>query len=128
MAITSNGAVPYVGCKALVRMLMDSDAPHALYVAYGTGSTAVTRSDYRMENEAKRELADSITRTTWKLQLINTFAAVTEDIDVWEIGVFTAMYGGEMIYHAVMAGAISLVAETEDQFKPTIQLSVLQGS
>ena len=128
MAVTTTGVVTYSGRKALVRMFMDSTAPHALYVAYGTGTTAVSKYDYRMESESKRELGDSITRSGFLLRIISTFPAVTEDISVTEFGVFTAIYGGELIYHAVMASAIELAEATDDQFKIDFQMTIQQGT
>ena len=128
MAVTTTGVVPYVGSRALVRMFADSTAPHALYVAYGSGITAVTKYDYRMEAESKRELGDTITRVDFLLRIISTFAAVTEDISVTEFGIFTAIYGGEMVYHAVMANTVILVAATEDKFKVDVQLTIQQGT
>jgi len=128
MAITSDGVIPYVGFKALVKMFTDDDAPHALYTAYGTGTTAVTSYDYRMENESKRELADAITRSSYYLIISTTFAVVTETITPSEVGVFTAAYGGEMVFHAVITALsrVELTADT-DQFKAYVQIEVSRG-
>jgi len=128
MAITTDGKIPYVGFKALVRMFTDDDAPHALYTAYGTGTTAVTYYDYRMENESKRELADAITRSSYYLILSTTFVIVTETITPSEVGVFTAAYGGKMVFHAVISAGnrVELTADV-DQFKAYVQIEVNQG-
>jgi len=45
MADITAGLITNAGKKALNAMLYDSAAPSALYLAYGTGTTAATAAD-----------------------------------------------------------------------------------
>jgi len=87
MADITAGLITNAGKKSLNAMLYDSDAPSALYLAYGTGTTAAVAADTALETEVDRAEADTAHKSGSDFVIEHEFTAKSACV-ISEIGVF----------------------------------------
>ena len=126
MAI-STGILTTAGITALGKMLYSSTADHALYIAYGTGLTAATASDTEMEEEVSRVAADTVEKSSSSFRIHHNFTLL-ESNTLSEVGVFTALEGGTMLYHGIAGSSCRHAALADDILDTELLLTPEQGS
>jgi len=89
MADITAGLITNSGKKALNAMLYDSTATSAIYLAYGTGTTAVAAGDTALVTEVERAEADTAKKVGSDFVVEHEFTA-TGACTISEIGVFDA--------------------------------------
>ena len=89
MADITAGLITNVGKKYFNAMLYDSDATSALYLAYGTGTTAAAATDTTLGTEVDRAAADTAKKSGSDFVIEHEFTAKSA-CTISEIGVFDA--------------------------------------
>ena len=93
------------------KCLYNPDAPHPLYVAYGTGTTAVSAGDTALESEVDRVLATATEETDYLADyvtipgqslVLSAEFNITSSVTPTEVGVFDSASGGNMLYRAII--------------------------
>jgi len=135
--VQSTGQIVNEGFIVTGRCLYDSDASHPLYVAYGTGTTAVSSSDTSLESEVDRVLATATEETDYVAEattilgqsvVLSASFSITSDVTPTEVGVFDASSGGNMLYRAVIPLADRRNLVTGDTWVVNICLKPEQGT
>jgi hypothetical protein len=101
-----------VGLHALVGLFGDTDTPvDFTYIAYGSGTTAVTAGDTTLETEIGRHVAipkiKSILHARDTISFSYDFIIPTTAGTVSEIGVFTASSGGTMLLRELISPVVT---------------------
>lgn len=100
MAALDSGIITNAGLPVVADHIWgNGSGSYLLYVAYGTGTTAVTVYDTVMETEVARAEA-TVIDTSNRLNLQAAFT-ISGSTLVSEVGVFTALTGGIMVFHGV---------------------------
>ena len=124
----NTGTMVDVGLAHLAKALAETADP-TYFIAYGTGTTASTALDTKLETEVQRLQATTVSRTNQTLTLKVTFTNSSgDDVVPSEVGVFTALTGGILIYRGdIISGCRRTVADGET-WEPTIYLVGANGS
>lgn len=126
MAI-STGILTTAGITALAKTLYSSTADHALYLAYGTGTTAAVAGDTELENEIDRAAATTVEKTGSTFRAHKDFV-IAEDCTVSEIGLFDSADGGNMIYHGIAGSSCRNALIIGDTYDGEVVITPEQGT
>lgn len=122
------GAFTIYGRLELSRWLAETGV-NPIYLEYGTGTTAPNEADSALEAAVERALATTIQRTGVQLDLRKTFTNSDEDDVVpSEIGIWTALTGGVLIYRGVIALACRRTVAEDETWELIVYLPIVAGS
>jgi len=135
--IQSTGQIVNDGLVIAGQCLYDVNASHPLYVAYGTGTTAVSAGDTALENEVDRVLATATEETDYVAGYVTIYGQslvlkasfdITSSITPTEVGVFDASSGGNMLYRAVISSGDRRNLSNGDVWEVEVIIKVEQGT
>ena len=135
--IQSTGQIVNDGLVIAGQCLYDVNASHPLYVAYGTGTTAVSAGDTALENEVDRVLATATEETDYvagyaiiygQSLVLKASFDITSSITPTEVGVFDASSGGNMLYRAVISSGDRRNLSSGDVWEVEVIIKVEQGT
>jgi len=119
------------------KCLYDADVLHPLYVAYGTGTTAVSAGDTALENEVDRVLATATEETDYLADyvtipgqslVLSAEFSITSSVTPTEVGVFDSASRGNMLYRAVIPSGDRRSLSNGDTWTVKVVIKPEQGT